>query len=511
MANGEKGTLVECDYDTTGAVHERCWREYLASPEYKEKCDQVEARRARWLAWEDAGRNLKARAEKRRAEGDQLCFELGDWLVQGEDEGFTGNLNVESKYYDKLEDLTGYKRASLQKFAYVARHVPACIRVCNLTWAHHQLVAPLEHKQQEVMLKSAADHKQCVRDTRKMVNEYRAKQQQQGKPSTVVPTEGVPPCAVPAQNIVEMMSQRSLAKWIWRTTLAFEAKGVLSRSAERIFAEMNSTMRSDVLRIGRLLVPWFQAIDTSCNTVDNRNSSLIFCSQSLLKKHCPAHINDFLGLETSRRVLSALAHRPFTSAYCFVGPAGVGKSSMSLALAADMGAELHHIRAKTCNQQTVDDLFIDCQYVPIREGRASSAHVIVVEEADQMTPGAQVAFLSLLDETVALPNITVFIFTTNSVKGLEARFLSRCQVLEFDTEGIAENLAEWLKRVWLLEHGDSGCAPDFAGIVRDCQSNVRTAFKRLELELMLMVGSRERPMKVLMKEKNVKGGEKCSK
>jgi hypothetical protein len=177
--DGVKGTLVRCDYGT-GAVHKPCWSEYLNSTGYKGKCAQAEAQHVRYLTWQAAGRNIKARVKKRRAEGEQIPFEVGDWLVQGEDEGF---ITVVSKDYDSMEQLTTYKRATLQKFAYVARHVPACIRVCKLTWAHHQLVAPLERSQQQVMLKWAAENKQSVSATRKAINEWRGKQQQQGKPS----------------------------------------------------------------------------------------------------------------------------------------------------------------------------------------------------------------------------------------------------------------------------------------------------------------------------------------
>ena len=51
-----------------------------------------------------------------------------------------------------------------------------------------------------------------------------------------------------------------IRRWVWKTALAFEANGALYSSAHRILAQMDSVMRSDVLRISNRLMPWFQAM-----------------------------------------------------------------------------------------------------------------------------------------------------------------------------------------------------------------------------------------------------------
>jgi DNA polymerase III delta prime subunit len=169
-----------------------------------------------------------------------------------------------------------------------------------------------------------------------------------------------------------------------------------------------------------------------------------------------------------------------------------------------MGAELHHLPAKDCDLQKVKDLLFALQYVPQRGGRSAPAHVVVVDEADEMTWGAQTAFLSLLDETekqagdagslvhAGLSNVNIFIFTANNPAKLEERFRSRCQPVEFDADGIVPTeLAQRLREIWLLESGELAGAPDFAAIVRECKGNVRCAVKRLERELMLAAGAQQ--------------------
>jgi hypothetical protein len=84
---------------------------------------------------------------------------------------------------------------------------------------------------------------------------------------------------------------------------------------------------------------------------------------------------------------------------------------------------------------------------------------------------------------VHLPNTSIFVFTANNKMKLEPRFLSRCHLVEFTTEGVAEKLEQWLRRIWAAENCDQIGAPDFAKIVRDSESNVRSAINLLEIEL----------------------------
>lgn len=110
-------------------------------------------------------------------------------------------------------------------------------------------------------------------------------------------------------------------------------------------------------------------------------------------------------------------------------------------------------------------------------------HLVLVDEADQMTPAAQVSLLSKLDATNFPPN-TIFIFTCNGTDRLEPRFLSRCHVIEFSSYGISAEASQLLETIWNQETSNASDRPNFARIVKDSANNVREALMKLETEIM---------------------------
>jgi DNA polymerase III delta prime subunit len=157
----------------------------------------------------------------------------------------------------------------------------------------------------------------------------------------------------------------------------------------------------------------------------SNTSEIAIAGLSLLQRHRPARIQDFIGLEKTREFLTALAENPFTTSLLFVGDSGLGKSTMAHAFAAAIPAQPHHVPARACDQQRVEDLVKECHYVPSVDWRPVSAHVGIIDEADAMTTAAQIAFLSVLDGTTRFPNPVIFIFTANSTAKLDWRFRSR--------------------------------------------------------------------------------------
>jgi len=61
---------------------------------------------------------------------------LADWLALGEDHKWGAK-------YEEVAKWTGLKEKTLREYAYVAANVSLSIRMDNLKFAHHQLVAPL--------------------------------------------------------------------------------------------------------------------------------------------------------------------------------------------------------------------------------------------------------------------------------------------------------------------------------------------------------------------------------
>ncbi len=207
----------------------------------------------------------------------------------------------------------------------------------------------------------------------------------------------------------------------------------------------------------------------------------------LAEKYRPRTVGDFLGLEKPKKVLTAFCQRPAPCAWLFVGPPGVGKSTMALAMVDMLYAELHHIPSQQCNLATVDEVVRACHRVPWNlfgphAGKPSRFHVVLADEADSMSNAAQLSFLSKLDAT-AFPPDTIFIFTCNSTDGLEPRFLSRCRVLQFSSYAMRESLALFLQKVWTLETGKED-GPDFVRLAKDSANNVRDALMRLEIAIL---------------------------
>jgi len=200
--------------------------------------------------------------------------------------------------------------------------------------------------------------------------------------------------------------------------------------------------------------------------------------QPLAEKYRPRSIADFVGLERPKKILGQFAANPYQSAWLFVGPPGVGKTSMALALAAQICAEIHHIPSQKCNAQAIDDTCRMCAYVPLSGG----FHLVIVDEADRMTPAAQLALLSKLDATDAPPN-TIWVFTCNATDGLEPRFLSRTRQVEFSSYGMANEAARLLESIWQRE-ANGAAAPNFARIVKESANNLRDALMCLETELL---------------------------
>jgi replication-associated recombination protein RarA len=198
----------------------------------------------------------------------------------------------------------------------------------------------------------------------------------------------------------------------------------------------------------------------------------------LAEKYRPHVITDFIGLDKPKRILSKFAENPYPSAWLFGGPPGCGKTAMALALAEMLRAELHHIPSQQCNIATVEDVMRQCWYIPASGG----FHLVLVDEADRMTPAAQLHFLSKLDAT-AFPPQTIFVFTCNGTDGLEPRFLSRTRQIDFSSYGMACEAARLLETIWQRE-ANGAAAPNFARIVKESSNNVRDALMCLETELL---------------------------
>ena len=196
----------------------------------------------------------------------------------------------------------------------------------------------------------------------------------------------------------------------------------------------------------------------------------------LVEKYRPNTVAGFIGIEDAREDARALIESPYSSAWLFVGGSGTGKTTLAQAIGIELAAELHHIPSQSCTVETVKALRHKLSYAPMF---GSAWHLVIVDEADEMSKAAENAFLSVLDSTNR-PEKTIFIFTCNSTGKLADRFTSRCETVKFSTYGIAKDAAELLARVWESETANSVPAPNFARIVKEANNNIREALQVLQ-------------------------------
>lgn len=210
-------------------------------------------------------------------------------------------------------------------------------------------------------------------------------------------------------------------------------------------------------------------------------ASIAASTQTLTEKYRPTAIAGFMGIDKAKRICAKLAANPFPSAWLFVGAPGLGKTTLATALAEQMPAELHHIPSQDCNLETLRATIARCYYVP---KLGCKMHLVLVDEADQMSAAAQLYLLSKLDSTCFPPD-TIFIFTCNEVERFEPRFTSRCGRVDFSAYGNSTEVAEFAELVWELEAPADADRPNFARIVKECTGNIRAVLMTLQNLLML--------------------------
>jgi replication factor C small subunit len=199
--------------------------------------------------------------------------------------------------------------------------------------------------------------------------------------------------------------------------------------------------------------------------------------KSLTEEYRPQTIAEFVGLEKQKRILANLVKQPRPCALLFKGTSGSGKTTMALAFAKALNADVWHIGSQECKVDRLQETVARCHYVP--SAGLAAYHCVICDEADCMSDAAQKYLLSKLDSTGQIAN-TIWIFTCNSTDGLEERFLSRCIQLDFNSYGSGSDIADLLARIWKDKAGNAE-APNFK---RMACGNVRESLQRLETELL---------------------------
>jgi MoxR-like ATPase len=157
--------------------------------------------------------------------------------------------------------------------------------------------------------------------------------------------------------------------------------------------------------------------------------------RSLTERRRPRALSEMVGQGEAVWQLLSFLEAPYATAFLFEGPTGVGKTTAALAVAAELGA--------------VEDSLRSLHFTPML---GSGWKVVIVDEADFMSPKAAHLWLSALED---LPPRSVVIFTTNSSTKFPDRFLDRCQRIRFEADAVthARDAQCLIDHVWAEETG----------------------------------------------------------
>jgi len=199
-------------------------------------------------------------------------------------------------------------------------------------------------------------------------------------------------------------------------------------------------------------------------------------TQSLCEKYRPRRIAEFTGQDRAKTILQKFAAQPYRKAWIFAGPTGTGKSSMALALASEVAAELHHL-VPTSTREDIEHVWAECQGFP---APGYKRHLILVDDVDGLSKAALTTLLAKLDARDDAPDI-IWVFTCPGTEKLDRRFLSFCGEIKFPSYGIAKEATALLKRVWEAESSQADAIPpNFARIVKESNNDIRAALMTLE-------------------------------
>jgi DNA polymerase-3 subunit gamma/tau len=144
--------------------------------------------------------------------------------------------------------------------------------------------------------------------------------------------------------------------------------------------------------------------------------------KALANKYRPTNFTNVVGQEYIRKILiNQIESGQYHNGYCFVGPAGCGKTTIARIFANEIDAEVIEIDGASNNGvDNIRDLIEKVKYKPIK----AKNKVVIIDEVHMLSTGAFNALLKTLEEP---PQHAVFILATTDPQKIPETILSRVQ------------------------------------------------------------------------------------
>jgi hypothetical protein len=212
--------------------------------------------------------------------------------------------------------------------------------------------------------------------------------------------------------------------------------------------------------------------------------------ERLDERYRPSTLSEIVGQGSAVFQLESFLDAPHSTAFLFEGESGVGKTSAARALANDLGVDLdwgfEMIESARGDMEAVDRALKMLRHV----APGSGFKMVIVDEADLMTPRASHLWLSALEN---LPPKSVVVFTTNRPSFFPDRFLDRCERIRFESDGatLRQDAQILIDTIWRKETGMDD-APSVGDLPNLVDSRGVISFRRAVLALDPMIRAKRR-------------------
>lgn len=198
-----------------------------------------------------------------------------------------------------------------------------------------------------------------------------------------------------------------------------------------------------------------------------------------VEKFKPACIDDCILPNRIESVFRQFIETGVVSNYTAVGTAGSGKTSSAVALLKQL--KVDYIIINASENGNIDTIRTTVRQFASRFSMTSSYRVIILDEADYLTPTAQAALRGVIEE---FATNCKFIFTANQANRIIDAIYSRAPKIDFtfSKEEKTESLVKFLKRLEgnLKSMGVSYDLKDLVTFVKNKYPDIRSVYNILQ-------------------------------